>query len=327
MEGVVNVNIVILDGYTENPGDLSWEGFEKLGHLTVYDRTPSMEGNEEILRRAKGADAVILNKTPLTAATIEALLPELKYIGVLATGYNIVDVETAKKHKIPVCNVPSYATAAVAQLVMALILELCHHVGAHSQSVREGNWSRSIDFCYWNTPLMELAGKTFGTIGYGRIGRATATLAAAFGMKILACDKFVQGDEVSPLVEMDELLAKSDIISLHCPLTTETQGLINRESIAKMKDGVLLINTARGPLVNEEDLAAALNSGKIAGAGLDVLSLEPPKEDNPLLMAKNCVLTPHIAWAPLESRRRLMDVAVANLRCFQEGAPKNVVNL
>lgn len=321
------MKIVILDGYTENPGDLSWGGFEALGELTVYDRTPFADGTQEIMRRAKGAEIVITNKTPISAETLAALAPELRYIGVLATGYNVIDVAAAAARGIPVCNIPTYGTTAVAQFVMALLLELCHHVGDHSRTVRQGDWSRCPDFCYWNTPLVELAGKTFGVIGYGRIGRAAAKLAAAFGMEVLAYDAFAAGDGTARMVTLDELLAQSDVISLHCPLFPETRGIINRDTIAKMKDGVLLINTSRGPLVAEEDLAEALASGKVAGAGLDVLSVEPARADNPLLKQQNCLITPHIAWAPKESRQRLMDIAVANLRAFLDGAPQNVVNL
>ena len=299
------MKIVILDGYTENPGDLSWNGFEALGEVTVYDRTPFADGSGEIVRRAKGADILIVNKTPLSAETLAELAPELRYIGVLATGYNVVDTAAAKAQGVPVCNIPTYGTAAVAQFVMALLLELCHHVGDHSRSVKEGGWSSCPDFCYWNTPLIELAGKTFG---------------------VLAFDKFAQDDGVARMVTLDELLAQSDVISLHCPLFPDTQGIINRESIAKMKDGVLLINTSRGPLIVEEDLAAALQSGKVAGAGLDVLAVEPARMDNPLLKEENCLVTPHIAWAPKESRQRLMDIAVENLKAFLAGAPQNVVN-
>ena len=320
------MKIVVLDGYTENPGDLSWSGFEALGELTVYDRTPFGTDAGEILQRAKGAEAVILNKTPLSAETIEALLPELRYIGVLATGFNVVDIAAAKAHGIPVCNIPSYGTDAVAQFAMALLLELCHHVGEHSRSVKAGDWSRCPDFCYWNWPLIELAGKTFGVIGYGRIGQATARLAAAFGMKVVAFDSFVQDGGLAEMVSLEELLARSDVISLHCPLTPQTQNIIHRGSIARMKDGVLLLNTSRGPLVNEADLAEALASGKVAGAGLDVLAVEPPLPDNPLLALPNCLITPHIASAPRESRQRLMDIAVENLAAWLRGAAQNVVN-
>lgn len=318
------MKIVILDGYTENPGDLSWAGFEALGDVTVYDRT--VGGEEEVIRRAKGAEIVILNKTPLPASVIEALAPELKYIGVLATGYNVVDIDAAKRAGVPVCNIPTYGTTAVAQFVMALLLELCHHVADHSRSVKAGDWSRCPDFCYWNYPLIELGGKTFGVIGYGRIGRAAAKLAKAFGMNVVAYDTFAKNDDVARIVSLDELLAVSDVISLHCPLFPETKGIIGCDAIAKMKDGVFLINTSRGPLVDEDALAEALHAGKVAGAGLDVLCVEPAREDNPLLREPNCLITPHIAWAPKESRQRLMDIAVDNLRAWQAGAPQNVVN-
>lgn len=322
------MKIVILDGYAENPGDLSWDGFRALGEVTVYDRTPYASGNAEIIARAKGAEAVILNKTPLSAETLAALTPELKYIGTLATGYNVIDVEAAKALGIPVCNTPNYGTAAVAQHTMALLLELCHHVGDHNRSVKDGDWSRSPDFTYWNSPLIELAGKTMGIIGYGRIGKATAALAAAFGMKILAYGRTPHPEDTSARwVSLDTLLAESDVISLHCPLFPETRGIINRQTIAKMKNGVLILNTSRGPLIEEADLAEALESGKVAGAGLDVLCAEPADPRSPLLSQPNCIITPHIAWAPKESRQRLMDIAVDNLRAFLDGNPKNAVNL
>lgn len=318
------MKIVVLDGYTENPGDLSWEGFEALGDMTVYDRTAA----DEILARAKGAQVLLTNKTPLNAETLAALAPELQYIGVLATGYNVVDIAAARSHGVPVCNIPTYGTAAVAQFVMALLLELCHHVGDHSRSVKAGDWSRCPDFCYWNTPLIELAGKTFGVVGYGRIGRAAAKLAAAFGMEVLACDAHASAgsDGVARMVSLEELLAASDVISLHCPLLESNRGMINREAIARMKDGVLLINTSRGPLIDEQALADALHTGKVAGAGLDVLTVEPARPDNPLMKEPNCLITPHIAWAPKESRQRLMDIAVDNLKAWLAGSPQNVVN-
>lgn len=321
------MKIVILDGYTENPGDLSWGGFEALGELTVYDRTPFTNGNGEIIARAKGAEILIINKTPLSAETLAALAPELKYIGVLATGYNVVDVAAARAQGVPVCNIPTYGTTAVAQYAMALLLELCHHVGDHSRSVKAGDWSRCPDFSYWNSPLIELKDKTMGIIGYGRIGRATAKLAAAFGMKVLACDSHApEEDPVARIVSLDELLASSDVISLHCPLFPETRGMINKNTIAKMKDGVMILNTSRGPLIVEEDLAQALASGKVAGAGVDVVCVEPASMENPLLAQPNCLVTPHIAWAPRESRQRLMDIAVDNLRAFLAGKAQNVVN-
>ncbi len=318
------MKIVILDGYTENPGDLSWEGFEKLGDLTVYDRTPA----DKIAERIEGAEAVIINKTPLSAETI-AGCPTLKYIGVLATGYNVVDVQAAKDRGIPVCNIPTYGTAAVGQFAIALLLEICHHIGEHSQSVHNGDWESCVDWCYWNYPLIELDGKTMGIIGFGRIGQTTARIAQALGMKVLAYDQYENKSLESDTMKyttLDDLLAKSDVISLHCPLFESTQGIINKDSIAKMKDGVIILNNSRGPLIVEQDLADALNSGKVAAAGLDVVSTEPIHGDNPLLKAKNCIITPHISWAPKESRQRLMDIAVDNLEKFLAGKPQNVVN-
>ncbi len=324
------MKIVILDGYAENPGDLSWEGFEKLGELTVYDRTPR-EDVEEILRRIGDAEITCTNKTLIGREVIERA-PKLRYIGVLATGYNVVDVDAAAERGIPVTNIPSYGTAAVAQHVMALLLEICNRTGHHSQAVHEGRWQRSEDFCFWDYPLMELAGKTMGIIGYGHIGKAAARLAGAFGMKVIACRRpghsvleNVQDDGVS-MVTIEELFERADVISVHCPLFPETEGLICRENISKMKDGVIIINTARGPIVQEKDLAEALNSGKVYAAGVDVVSTEPIRDDNPLLTARNCFITPHIAWASRESRQRLMDTAVDNLRAFLAGEPVNVVN-
>ncbi|HHW67951.1 D-2-hydroxyacid dehydrogenase [Defluviitalea raffinosedens] len=318
------MKIVILDGYTENPGDLSWEGFEKLGDLTVYDRTPS----DKIIERIGDAEVVYTNKTPITRETLDAC-PNIKFIGVLATGYNVVDVNAAKEKGIPVSNIPTYGTMAVAQFAIALLLELCHHIGEHSECVKRGDWTNNPDWCFWNYPLVELAGKTMGVIGFGRIGQATAKIAQALGMKILAYDSFKNPaleSETCKYAELDELLANSDVISLHCPLFSETEGIINKSTIAKMKDGVMIINTSRGPLIVEEDLRDALNSGKVAGAAVDVVSSEPIKMDNPLLQAKNMIITPHIAWAPKESRQRLMDIAVENLKAYAAGAPINVVN-
>ena len=324
------MKIVILDGYAENPGDLSWEGFEKLGELTVYDRTPR-EDVEEILRRIGDAEIICTNKTLIGREVIERA-PKLRYIGVLATGYNVVDVDAAAERGIPVTNIPSYGTAAVAQHMMALLLEICNRTGHHSQAVHEGRWQRSEDFCFWDYPLMELAGKTVGIIGYGHIGKAAARLAGAFGMKVIACRRpghsvleNVQDDGVS-MVTIEELFERADVISVHCPLFPETEGLICRENISKMKDGVIIINTARGPIVREKDLAEALNSGKVYAAGVDVVSTEPIRDDNPLLTARNCFIMPHIAWASRESRQRLMDTAVDNLRAFLAGEPVNVVN-
>lgn len=315
---VQNMKIVILDGYTENPGDLSWASFEALGELTVYDRTPK----ELIVPRIGDAEVVYTNKTPITAATLDAC-PGVKFIGVLATGFNVVDVSAARSRGIPVSNIPTYGTTAVAQMVFALLLELCHHVGAHSMAVFDGRWSSCPDFCFWDYPLMELSGKTMGIIGYGRIGQATAAIARAFGMDVVAYDTQVKADEIVPL---DELLRRSDVISLHCPLFPETQGIINRANLMKCKRGAFLINTSRGPLVVEEDLKEALESGQLAGAAVDVVSSEPISPDNVLLTAPNMIITPHIAWAPKESRQRLMDIAVENLRAFAAGSPINVVN-
>ncbi|MGB3959420.1 MAG: D-2-hydroxyacid dehydrogenase [bacterium] len=323
------MKIVVLDGYTLNPGDLSWEGFERFGDLTVYDRT-CYDGSREdlVIERAREAEVVLTNKTILSRKVIESL-PQLKYIGVLATGYNVVDIEAARERGIVVTNVPTYGTEAVAQMAIALLLEMCHHVGAHSESVKKGEWASNPDWCYWKYPLIELAGKTMGIIGYGRIGQATGRIAQALGMKVLAYDKYVNKDlesDTMRYVELDELLAQADVIALHCLLTEETEGIINKDTIAKMKDGVMIVNNSRGQLMVEEDLAAALNSGKVAGAALDVASTEPIRMDNPLLKAKNCIITPHISWAPREARQRLMDIAVENLAQFLAGSPINVVN-
>lgn len=320
------MKIVVLDGYTENPGDLSWEGLERLGELKVYDRTPFDEAT--ILERIGDAEAVYTNKTPLSRAVIEAS-PALCFIGVLATGYNVVDVAAAKEKGIPVCNIPTYGTDAVGQFAIAMLLEICHHIGHHSGAVHEGKWASCADWCFWDYPLIELAGKTMGIIGFGRIGQRTAQIAQALGMNVLAYDSYQNPNLVSNTcryTDLDELLALSDVISLHCPLFPETQGIINKANIEKMKDGVILINTSRGPLVVEEDLAEALRSGKVAAAGVDVVSTEPIKPDNVLLSAPNCLITPHIAWAPKESRARLMDCAVKNLEAFVAGNPVNVVN-
>jgi glycerate dehydrogenase len=313
--------IVILDGYTENPGDLSWDGFAGLGSLTVYDRTKE----EEILSRIGDADIVITNKTPLGREIIEKA-PNIKYIGVLATGYNVVDTQAAKEKGIPVCNIPTYGTDAVAQFAFALLLEIAHHVQHHSDAVKQGRWTSCPDFCFWDYPLIELAGKTMGLIGYGRIGQAVARIARAFGMVVIAYDSYQDPKHQDVYVSLDELLQRSDVVSLHCPLFEATKGIINKETIAQMKDGVIILNNSRGPLIVEQDLADALNSGKVYAAGLDVVSTEPIKEDNPLLTAKNCLITPHISWAPKESRQRLMDIAVDNLKAFLAGKSQNVVN-
>ena len=318
------MKIVILDGYTLNPGDLTWEGLQNLGELTVYDRTPQ----DKILERIGDAEIVYTNKTPLTRETLEQA-SQLKWIGVLATGYNVVDVEAAKEQGIPVANIPTYGTTAVAQMTIALLLEMCHHVWAHHEEVKRGAWTNCPDFCFWNYPLIELAGKTMGIIGFGRIGQAVGKIAQAFGMNILAYDeyqnKMLETDSIK-YAALDELLTQSDVISLHCPLFESTKGIINKDTIAKMKDGVMLINTSRGPLIVEEELAEALNSGKVAGAAVDVVSTEPIKMDNPLITAKNIIITPHIAWAPKEARERLMNIATDNLEQFLAGHPVNVVN-
>lgn len=317
------MKIVVLDGYTLNPGDLNWDGFEALGELTVYDRTPA----DKIVERIGDAEIVILNKTPLTADTLAAC-PNIRYIGVLATGYNVVDIDAAKAKGIPVCNIPTYGTAAVAQMTFALLLEICHHVGEHAEAVQKGDWTNNVDWCFWNHPLIELAGKTIGIIGFGRIGQNTAQIAKAFGMNVLAYDEYPNdsGRALAEYVSLDELLAGSDVISLHCPLLPSTQGIVNKDSIAKMKDGVIILNTSRGPLIVEQDLREALESGKVAAAGVDVVSVEPIPADNPLMGAKNIFITPHIAWAPKESRSRLMDIAVENLKQYIGGNPVNVVN-
>lgn len=320
------MKIVILDGYTENPGDLSWEALDALGDLTVYDRTP-VNDEAEIIRRIGDAEAVYTNKTPITKNVIDAC-PNMKFISLLATGYNVVDYVYAHEKGIPVTNVPTYGTAAVGQFAIAMLLEICHHVAHHSQTVHEGKWTQSIDWCYWDYPLIELADKTIGIIGFGRIGRQTGKIAKALGMKVIAYDS-VENDEgraIGEYVDLDTLLASSDVIALHCPLFPETEGIVNKETIAKMKDGVIILNNSRGPLVVEQDLADALNSGKVYAAGLDVVSTEPIKADNPLLNAKNCIITPHISWAPKESRQRIMDCAVENLKAYIAGAPINVVN-
>ncbi|MBC8609781.1 Glycerate dehydrogenase [uncultured Ruminococcus sp.] len=316
------MRIVVLDGYTLNPGDLSWAGLEQYGTVEVYDRTAP----GEVIDRIGDAEIVFTNKTPITQKILEAC-PSVRFIGVLATGYNVVDTKAAKDKGIPVCNIPTYGTDAVAQYAFALILELCHHVGEHNRSVKQGDWAACPDFCYSNYPLIELAGKTLGIIGYGRIGRRTAQIARAFGMKVVAFDEYPgENNEEVALVSLDELFGCSDVISLHCPLFPSTEGMICKENLNKMKDGVLLINTSRGPLVKEEDLAQALHSGKVAGAAVDVVSTEPISPDNVLLREENCLITPHIAWAPKESRQRLMDIAVRNLGAFLDGDPENVVN-
>lgn len=323
------MKIVVLDGYTLNPGDLSWEALEKLGELTVYERTAYDNSKEDlIIERAKDAEVLFTNKTPISKKAMDNM-PKLKYIGVLATGYNVVDCEAAKAKGITVTNIPTYGTDSVAQMAIALLLEMCHHVWVHSESVKAGEWANNADWCYWKYPLIELAGKTMGIIGYGRIGQATGRIAQALGMKVIAYDLYQDKgleNEKMKYADLDTLLAESDVIALHCPLFESTKGIINKNTIKKMKDGVLIINNSRGQLVVEQDLADALNSGKVGGAALDVVSCEPISMDNPLLKAKNCIITPHISWAPKESRQRLMDIAVDNLKKFLLGTPVNVVN-
>lgn len=310
------MRIVVTDGYALNPGDLSWSAVEALGELTVHERTP----REAIVERARGAAAVLTNKVPFRAETL-AQLPELRYIGVLATGYDIVDVKAARERGIVVSNIPTYGTASVAQFAFALILELCHHVGRHAEDTRAGNWTRNPDWSYALTPLIELAGKTLGVVGFGRIGQQVAAIGEALGMRILAHDPMA-----AESVDLDRVLAEADVLTLHCPLTPDNRGMIGAEALRRMKRSAFLINTARGPLVVDGELAAALNEGVIAGAALDVLSTEPPAADNPLLTAKNCIVTPHIAWSTREARARLMQIAAENLRAFSEARPQNVVS-
>ncbi len=320
------MKIVVLDGYTENPGDLSWADIARHGELTVYDRTPYDE--EEIIRRIGDADVIFTNKCPISRRTLDAC-PNLKFISVLATGYNVVDTACAAEKGIPVSNVPTYGTASVGQFAIALLLEICHHVQRHSDAVHEGKWENNADWCFWDYPLIELAGKTIGIIGFGRIGRTTGQIAKALGMKVLATGsrETEDGKAIAEYTDFDTLISSSDVIALHCPAFPNTIGCINKETISRMKDGVIIINNSRGQLIVEQDLADALNSGKVAAAGLDVVSTEPIRGDNPLLHAKNCIITPHISWAPKEARERIMQCSEGNLAAFLEGHPVNVVNL
>ena len=316
------MKIIVLDGYGLNPGDLNWKGFDELGELTVYDRTlPS-----ELMERATGAEVLITNKTLITAENIEDL-PELKYIGVLATGYNVVDIDAAKARGIVVTNIPAYSTASVAQMVFAHILNITQRVGYYADENKQGRWTKNADFCYWDTRLVELQGKKMGIVGFGNIGHATARIAQAFGMEVCVYSSKPQFALPSGIkkMELDELFGECDVVSLHCPLTPDTKDMVNAERLSKMKPNAILINTGRGPLINEQDLADALNEGKIAAAGLDVLSVEPSVEGNPLLGARNCFITPHIAWATLEARTRLMEIAVQNLKSYQKGQIVNNV--
>lgn len=322
------MRIVVLDGYTLNPGDLDWTCLETIAPVTIHDWTPP----DQTVARAAEAEIVLTNKTDLSHGVIEQL-PRLQYIGVLATGYNVVDLDAARRRNIPVTNVPNYGTPSVAQMVFAHLLNLTQHVADHGRGVSAGRWTESRDFCYWDFPLVELSGRTFGIVGFGRIGRAVATVAQAFGMNVLAYDPTSSSQAASSqatsgvrFVDLDELFGRSDVVSLHCPLTPATDKLVNAERLARMKPSAFLINTGRGPLVDEAALADALNAGRLAGAGLDVLATEPPPADNPLLAARNCCLTPHIAWATTAARQRLLDVAVENVRAFVAGKPQNVVN-
>ena len=312
------MKIVVLDGYAENPGDLSWDEIAALGTLTVYDRT-SFTDEAEIIERIGDAEVIVTNKTPVSRRIIDSC-PLMKLIAVIATGYNVVDCGRAKEKGVLVANVPSYGTAAVGQFAVALLLEICCRVGHHDRTVHEGKWENCSDWCYWDYPIIELAGKTMGIIGFGRIGRQTGRIARAMGMDVVAYDgsPTEEGREIARYVQLDELLGRSDVIALHCPLLPDTKGIINRSSIAKMKDGVIIINNGRGPLVNERDLADALNCGKVYAAGVDVVSSEPIRSDNPLLTAKNCIITPHISWAAKESRQRIMDCTAENLIKIQD---------
>jgi len=319
------MKIVVLDGYCENPGDLSWDAVAQYGDLTVYDRTP--EDKDEIIKRIGDADILLANKVAITAEIMDAC-KNLKYISVLATGYNVVDVAAAKERGIPVSNIPTYGTAAVAQHTIGLLLEICHHIGHHDRQVKAGRWENGEDWCFWDYPLIELDGKTMRIIGFGKIGQATGRLAKALGMQVLAAGSRPTdaGREIAEYVEVDELLARADVISLHCPLFPNTKDIICKENIDKMKDGVIILNSSRGGLVVEQDLADALNIGKVYAAAVDVVSTEPIVGSNPLLTAKNCIITPHIAWAPKEARGRIMNMTAENIAAFIAGAPINVVN-
>lgn len=318
------MKIVILDGFAVNPGDMTWDGIASLGELTVYERT----AKNKVMERISGAEIVFTNKTAITREIMESC-PDLKYIGIFATGYNVVDIQAATDLGIIVTNVPAYSTAAVTQHMFALMLELFNHVGLHAQAVREGMWAQSSEFCFWLEPLTEIAEKTLTIIGFGSIGQSVARVALAFGMKVLAVARRPENAPVLKgveLVSLDEGLSRGDVITIHCPLTEQTRGLIDKDAIAKMKDGAVVINTARGPITVDADIRAALDSGKLSGYAADVASNEPMRPDNPLIDAPNCIITPHIAWAPLETRERLMSIAVSNLQSFLDGTPVNVVN-
>ena len=317
------MKIVILDGHAVNPGDLSWDAIRQFGSVTVYEHT----ANSEAAERIGDADVILTNKTPITEELLDAC-PNIRLICVLATGYNVVDCEATRRRGIPVCNVPDYGTSAVAQFTFSLLLELCNRVGLHDEAVHRGDWASSPYFCFWNTPQMELAGKTLGIIGFGRIGRAVGRIGKAMGMHIIAYNRsrHPEGEAIGEYVDLDTLLARSDVISLHCPLTPENTGLICKDTIAKMKDGAILLNTARGALLNEQDVKDALVSGKLRGAAVDVVTQEPILASNPLLTAPNCIITPHMAWAPIESRQRIIDCTVASMQAFLDGKPINRVN-
>lgn len=318
------MKIVILDGNAVNPGDLSWDWVGKYGDYTVYGDTKS---EEEAIARAKGCDIILNNKVPITARLLDAC-PSVRYIGIMATGYNVVDLQAAKERSIPVTNVPSYGTAAVAQFTFGLLLELCHQIGLHNSLVHQGEWGRAPSFCFWRTPQWELAGKTLGIIGFGRIGQAVAKIAKSFDMRVITYSRTETeaGKQLAEYVSLETLLKTSDIISLHCPLFPETEKMICAENIQKMKDGVVLLNTSRGGLIDEADVAEALHSGKIRAAAVDVVSKEPMPDTNPLLTAPNCIITPHMAWAPIESRKRLVECVIGNLDAYLAGNPRNVVN-
>ena len=322
------MKIVVLDGYTENPGDLSWAPLEALGDVNIYDRV-ALDDEDEVIRRLDGAEIAVVNKAPVTRRVLESC-PNLKLITVMATGYNVVDIACAKEKGIPVCNVPNYGGYSVSQFAIALMLEACLHIGHHDRTVHEGRWQNSQDWCYWDYPLIELAGKTYGLLGCGRIGIHTAEAAKGLGMHVIAYNRS-QSQAAKDLgvefVELDELFARSDVLGLQMPLMPFNTGIINKENIAKMKDGVIIINNSRGQMVVEQDLADALNSGKVAFAGLDVVATEPIRADNPLLKVKNCIITPHMSWGSRDSRQRIMDCTVGNVRAFLNGKPENVVNL
>ena len=319
------MKLVVTDGYTINPGDLSWDPLREFGELVIFDRSPRDE--DEMIRRIGDADILVANKAKVSRRVIDAC-PNLKFITIQAAGYDVIDYEYAREKGIPLSNVPDYGSAAVAQYAIALLLEICGRVGHHAQAVQQGRWTESGEWCFWDYPMIELAGKTMGIIGFGRIGQAVGRIAAALGMEVIAYNRSrsESGARIAEYVELDELLERSDVISLHCPAFPETVDIINKDTIARMKDGVMLINNSRGALVVEQDLADALNSGKVAAAAVDVVRGEPIREDNPLLHAKNCLITPHISWAPKESRQRIIDCTEANIRAFLAGKPQNVVN-